>query len=62
MNAWTRKQIENPASWVVRHLETGAVVCELFSKQLVDQLNTKKYEAVPILLHLYSLNGSKLPT
>lgn len=45
------------ASWVIREKETGAIVCETFNRRLVDRLNTAKYEAVPILEHLVSLNN-----
>lgn len=44
------------ASWVIRNKETGAVLFETFSRKLVDALNTQKYEAVPILAYLGSLN------
>lgn len=44
------------ASWVIREIATGAIVCETFNKRLVERLNKAKYEAVPILEHLVSLN------
>lgn len=46
----------DPASWVIREKETGAVVMETFDRAKVDALNTAKYEAVPIIDHLASLN------
>ena len=44
------------ASWVIREKATKAVVCETFSHSLIANLNTDKYEAVPIQQHLAELN------
>lgn len=44
-------------SWVVREKDSGKVLFETFDKRKVDALNTKRYEAVPILEHLASLNS-----
>lgn len=44
------------ASWVIRNKETKEVLCEVFTKRIVEKLNTDKYEAVPILEYLVSLN------
>lgn len=44
------------ASWVIREKATGEVMFETFDKKKVDALNTAKYEAVPILEYLASLN------
>lgn len=44
------------ASWIIRHKETGKVVCETFEPRTVAALNTAKYEAVPILQYLVELN------
>lgn len=44
------------ASWVLRNKFTKEVVCETFDIRKVRALNTDKYEAVPILEYLYSLN------
>lgn len=44
------------ASWILRDKETKRVICETFDKRKVDALNTAKYEAVPILDYLISLN------
>lgn len=44
------------ASWVVKEKATGRVVCELYDAALVCNLNFAKYEAIPILEYLYSLN------
>lgn len=49
---------DNPASWVIRDKETGAVVGETFDRAKVDALNTDKYEAVPAYQHLAELNDS----
>lgn len=45
-----------PASWIIRNKDTREVVCETFNPQVVANLNTAKYEAVPILEYLQSLN------
>jgi hypothetical protein len=45
------------ASWVLRNKETKEVICETFDKSKVDALNTEKYEAIPILEYLVSLNN-----
>lgn len=47
------------ASWVIRERATGLVICETFSAALVGALNTVKYEAVPIMKYLQSINGSR---
>lgn len=44
------------ASWVIKNRETGEIIMETFNRKHVDALNTAKYEAVPILEHLQSLN------
>lgn len=44
------------ASWIIREKATGRVICETFERRTVDALNTAKYEAVPILEYLQSLN------
>lgn len=55
--AEARSSIEGePASWVIRNKETGEAVMETFDRAKVDALNTKKYEAVPILQHLQEVN------
>lgn len=46
----------DPASWVIREKETGAVIMETFDRAKVEALNTAKYDAVPIIDHLASLN------
>ena len=52
-----RDMQENPASWVIRNKETGAVVMETFDQKKVDALNVEKYEAVPIITYLGELNA-----
>jgi hypothetical protein len=46
------------ASWVIREKATGRVICETFSRRLVDALNIKRYEAVPLLQYLCELNAT----
>lgn len=48
--------IMKTASWVVREKATGRVIMETFNARVVKALNTAKYEAVPILDYLQSLN------
>lgn len=43
------------ASWVIKELSTGRVICETFSRSVVAALNVERYEAVPILQHLVGL-------
>jgi len=49
------------ASWVIKNKETGEVILETFDREKVKALNKAKYEAVPILEHLQSLNGKPKP-
>lgn len=44
------------ASWVIREKATGNVIMETYDRTKVAALNTEKYEAVPILEYLASLN------
>lgn len=48
------------ASWVVVSKETGEAVLETFDPRIQDVLNTEKYDAVPILDYLASLNDRPL--
>jgi hypothetical protein len=50
------QSLSRTASWVIREKETGRFVIETFSERVVEVLNTQKYEAVPILEYLQSLN------
>jgi hypothetical protein len=45
------------ASWVIREKATGRVLFETFSRKIVAAINTARYEAVPILQYLVSING-----
>jgi len=47
------------ASWVIRRISTGEVLFETYNPKLVEALNKQRYEAVPILDYLASLNGRK---
>ena len=47
------------ASWVIRERATGRVLFETFNARLVAALNTARYEAVPILAYLGSINGRR---
>jgi hypothetical protein len=44
-------------SWIIREKSTGKVMFETYNPKLVAALNTNKYEAVPILEYLVSING-----
>lgn len=44
------------ASWIILDLENHPVM-ETFNKRIVENLNTKKYKAVPILEYLCDLNN-----
>lgn len=46
-------------SWVIREKATGTVICETFDARKVKALNTERYEAVPIVEYLASLNAPK---
>jgi hypothetical protein len=44
-------------SWVIRNKNTKVIIGEIFNQRIVDNLNTDKYEAIPILEYLQSING-----
>lgn len=44
------------ASWVIRNKSTKEVMFETYNEAIVNALNTKKYEAVPVLQYLQELN------
>ena len=44
------------ASWVICNKETHEAVFETFNEKTAQAINTAKYEAVPILEYLQSLN------
>ena len=50
------QSLTRTASWVIRKKGTGSVICETFNERAVQALNTRKYEAVPILQYLQELN------
>jgi hypothetical protein len=50
------QSLSRTASWVIREKTTKKVVLETFNAQLVELLNTAKYEAVPILEYLQEVN------
>lgn len=45
-------------SWVIRERATGRVLFETFSRKVAAAINTAKYEAVPILQYLGSINAA----
>ena len=51
--------LSKTASWVVRNKETKEVLFETYDQNKVDALNSDKYEAVPILAYLQSINGKE---
>ena len=52
--------LSRTASWVIVSLETEKPVLETFSKAIAEAINQQKYQAVPILEWLQSLNkGTK---
>ena len=46
------------ASWVIRERATGRALFETFNPKVALAINTAKFEAVPILEYLQSLNRS----
>ena len=44
------------ASWVIREKATRKVLFETFDTRKVKALNTKRYEAIPILEYLVDMN------
>lgn len=47
------------ASWVIREKVSKKVICETYDPAKVAALNKTKYEAVPILEYLASLNNKE---
>jgi len=43
-------------SWMIIERATRKVICETFKPVVVSSINISKYEAVPILQYLQSLN------
>jgi hypothetical protein len=46
------------ASWIIVNKVTGAAVFETFNENTARAVNTRLYEAVPVLLYLQRLNAS----
>lgn len=44
------------ASWVIKEVKTGSVICETFSEIIVRNLRPE-YVAIPIQDHLVQLNN-----
>ena len=44
------------ASWVIVDKATNHAVFETFDESILSKLNTEKYQAIPILAYLQSLN------
>ncbi len=45
------------ASWIIRNKVTKQVVMETYRLDLLERLNTEKYEAIPVQQYLGSING-----
>ena len=45
------------ASWVIVEKATGKAIFETFNSKVADAVNREKYEVVPILEYLVSING-----
>jgi hypothetical protein len=45
------------ASWVVIQKSTGTVIGEFYSPKIVALVNREKYDVMPILDYLVSING-----
>lgn len=50
------------ASWIIRNKATGAVVMETFNADIIKKINAEKYEAVPVLEYLASMNKHDIRT
>lgn len=46
------------ASWIIRNKQTGEVLMETFSYELVTKLNQDRYTAVPIMKYLREFNAA----
>jgi hypothetical protein len=58
MERTTLKQLMT-TSWVIVRKADGDVLFETYNRSLIAKLNTERYEAIPILQYLYSLNRRK---
>jgi hypothetical protein len=45
-------------SWVIVRRTDGMAVLETFSRRVAGQINTDRYEAIPIIEYLQRLNAS----
>ena len=43
-------------SWIVTNNKTGAVICEIWNRSTLSQVNTAKYTAIPTMQYLCALN------
>lgn len=50
-----------PASWVIVNKATRVAVFETFNENTAKAINTRLYEAVPILRYLQQINRSLKP-
>ncbi len=48
--------LNRTASFVIVSKATGEAVAEVFNRKAVSKINTAKYDVVPILQYLQSLN------
>lgn len=48
---------QKPASWVIKDLDSGAIIMETFEEKVVMALNRYRYQAVPIRDHLAGINA-----
>lgn len=51
-----RDMEQNPASWVIRERATGKVLGETFDEHYAAAINRERFDVVPIITHLQSLN------
>lgn len=51
--------LQRPASWVIVEKSTGKSVLETFNPKIAEAINQTRYEAVPILAYLQSLNRKR---
>lgn len=50
------QSLARTASWVIVEKSTRGAIMETFSARVAEAINREKYEAVPILAYLQSLN------
>jgi hypothetical protein len=49
--------LENPASFIVREIQSARTVMETSNPKVAEKVNKAKYEVVPVAEHLANLNG-----